>query len=143
MPVGVILAEAPSGRLVLGNRRAEEIWRHPFIASSETGGVPRDTRASTPTAEPYQPDEWPLARSLATGEEVHGEEIDFLRGDDTSGRDVGQLCADLRSGEADYRGGRVVRGCYASGFEERARAAPHPRRTGQPADREPDARVDA
>ncbi|MGE5603357.1 MAG: PAS domain-containing protein, partial [Nitrososphaerales archaeon] len=84
MPVGVILAEAPSGRLVLSNRRAEEIWRHPFIPAPELEayGAYRGFRAD---GRPYKPEEWPLARSLATGEEVHGEEIDFQRGDGTWG----------------------------------------------------------
>ncbi len=84
MPVGVILAEAPSGRLVLGNRRAEEIWRHPFIASPQLAGY-RVYRGFHEDGRPYEPEEWPVARSLATGEVIHGEVIDFERGDGTRG----------------------------------------------------------
>ena len=84
MPVGVMLAEAPSGRLILGNKRAGEIWRHPFIASSQLEGY-REYRGFHADGRAYWPEEWPLARSLATGEEIHGEEIDFLRGDGTRG----------------------------------------------------------
>ncbi len=84
MPIGVILAEAPTGRLVLSNRRAEEIWRHPFIPSPETAAY-RAYQGFHADGRPYLPEEWPLARSLAKGEVVHGQEIDFLRGDDTWG----------------------------------------------------------
>jgi signal transduction histidine kinase len=84
MPVAVILAEAPSGRLVLSNRRVEEIWRRPFIASPEMSAY-RDYRGFHPDGRPYEPQEWPLARSVATGELVNGEEIEFERGDETHG----------------------------------------------------------
>ena len=30
MPIGVIIAEAPSGRCILINRRMREIWKHPI-----------------------------------------------------------------------------------------------------------------
>ena len=84
LPVGVIIAEAPHGRLVLGNAEVERIWRHPFLAAAEMGeyeayhGFHLDGR-------PYRPAEWPVARALTTGEVVTGEEIDFLRGDGTRG----------------------------------------------------------
>lgn len=84
MPVGVMLAEAPSGRLVLANREAEEIWRQPFVASQGLEGY-RVYKGFHPDGQAYQPDEWPLARSLSAGEEVHGEEIDFVRGDGSWG----------------------------------------------------------
>jgi PAS domain S-box-containing protein len=84
MPVAVILAEAPSGRLVLSNRRVEEIWRRPFIASPEVGGY-RSYVGFHADGRPYEPEEWPLARSITTGETVHGEEIEVERGDGTRG----------------------------------------------------------
>jgi PAS domain-containing protein len=36
IPVGVIIAEAPSGKFILANKQIAEIWRYP---SSERGGV--------------------------------------------------------------------------------------------------------
>jgi PAS domain S-box-containing protein len=84
MPVAVMLAEAPSGRLVLSNRRVEEIWRHTFVPLNGMADY-RQYRGFHPDGRPYEPEEWPLARSLATGETVHGEEIEFLRGDETRG----------------------------------------------------------
>jgi PAS domain S-box-containing protein len=85
LPAGVIIGEAPDGRLVLGNPEVERIWRHPFrpvTGFSQYGAYrgfhPADGR-------PYEPQEWPLARSLRTGEVITGEEVDIERGDGTRG----------------------------------------------------------
>jgi PAS domain S-box-containing protein len=84
IPVGVIVAEAPSGRLVLGNPQADEIWgfRMPPAGSVEEY---RPYHGFHADGRPYEPHEWPLARSVATGESVSGEEIAFGRGDGTRG----------------------------------------------------------
>ena len=36
VPVGVVIAEAPSGRIVMGNARVEELVRHPVLHSDDT-----------------------------------------------------------------------------------------------------------
>jgi signal transduction histidine kinase/ActR/RegA family two-component response regulator len=80
MPSGVIIAEAPSGRLAMINVRVEAIFRGPF----RTGGGAGDYLqypAFRPTGEAYRPEEYPLARSIASGEVVAQEEIHFVRGD--------------------------------------------------------------
>lgn len=84
MPAGVIIAEAPSGKLVLGNQQVEAIWRHPFLASAEIG---ESTAYEGFHADggPYAPAEWPLARAITHGEVVTGEEIRIRRGDGTAG----------------------------------------------------------
>ncbi len=84
MPSGVIIAEAPSGRLVACNAQVARIWRQGFYASASVTeyaaykGYHLDGR-------PYRPEEWPLARSIQRGETVEGEEIRILRGDGTYG----------------------------------------------------------
>lgn len=82
MLAGFVLAEAPSGRVVLVNRAAERIWRR-----SHQGGIslfsPGEIR--TPNGSPYDQDELPLARTLASGEPVLGEELCIRRGDGTWG----------------------------------------------------------
>ncbi|HIK06019.1 MAG TPA: PAS domain S-box protein [Trichormus sp. M33_DOE_039] len=84
MPAGLIIADAPSGKLLLGNPQVEQIWRHSFIPAEKIDqyqgyvGFDADGR-------PYSPHEWPLARSISTGEVVVNEEIRFLRGDGTQG----------------------------------------------------------
>jgi len=84
MPAGVIIGEAPSGKLLLANREAEQVWQRPIALGAGTeyreyrGFHPEDGR-------PYEPEEWPLARSIASGEIVTEEEIDYLRSDGTRG----------------------------------------------------------
>ncbi len=82
MPAGLVVARAPSGRLVLRNNRVMEMVRHayrPTESVSEYGqwsGFHADGRK-------IEPEEWPLARAIRTGEEVRGETIHYLRGDGT------------------------------------------------------------
>jgi two-component system CheB/CheR fusion protein len=84
MPAGVILAEAPSGRLLLGNEQVATIWRHPVYEVESIAGYAR-YRGFHADGSPLRPEDWPLARSIATGEVVIDEEIPILRGDDTEG----------------------------------------------------------
>jgi len=80
MPAGVIIAEAPSGRLTMGNDEVEKIWGGPFRPSKsveEYGqwiGFHADGRR-------YEPHEWPIARAIRRGEIVLGEEIRIRRFD--------------------------------------------------------------
>ena len=80
MPCGVMISEAPSGRLILTNKQAGDILRHPFPAAAEIEHCDQYT-AFRPGGQLYAPEEWPMARSLATGEIVTDEEIEYLRGD--------------------------------------------------------------
>jgi PAS domain S-box-containing protein len=84
LPLGVIIAEAPSGRMLAGNDRVEEIWRHPFISCNDIEGY-HAYKGFHPDGRLYQPEEWPLARSVRSGDVVSNLEIDFLRGDGTRG----------------------------------------------------------
>ncbi|ADO68643.1 PAS domain S-box protein [Stigmatella aurantiaca] len=82
LPAGVILAEAPQGRQVLGNRQVERLLGAPFTPAeslSEYGAYV----GFHPDGRPYLPEEWPLARSLLQGEVVEGEELDMQRADGT------------------------------------------------------------
>src|SRR5919109_1048217 len=64
LPAGVIIAEAPSGRIVAANAGAERIWN---------GGLPKPESITDysihfsgyrPNGRPYGSEEWPLARAL-------------------------------------------------------------------------------
>src|SRR5712692_8124725 len=83
MPCGVMIAEAPSGTLVLANKQVQEILRQPF---PQAGNIEEyaEHRAFHLNKQPFKPEEWPLARSLARGEVVTDEEIEYVRGDGTS-----------------------------------------------------------
>jgi PAS domain S-box-containing protein len=84
MPAGVIIAEAPTGKLILGNQQVEQIWRQPFRPSTDIDQY-QAYQGFHEDGTPYAPEEWPLARAILTGEAVEGEEIQFRRGDDTWG----------------------------------------------------------
>ncbi len=85
MPSGVIIAEAPSGRLVLGNEKVEQIWRHPFRPATSIEDYSHQYQILHLDGRPYQVEERPLARSIRTGEVVKAEEFVFVRGDGTCG----------------------------------------------------------
>ncbi len=80
MPSGVIIAAAPSGRLLLCNEQAARIWGHPLplLAAIEDYTA---WEGYHPDGRPYRPQEWPLSRSLSQGQVVTNEEIRIRRGD--------------------------------------------------------------
>ncbi|HEY3764533.1 MAG TPA: GAF domain-containing protein, partial [Gaiellales bacterium] len=84
LPVGVAIAEAPSGHIVAVNPKATEIWRAP-----PPGGEPiTDVTpyvAFHPDGRRFSTDDWPIARSLATGEVVESEVVDVQFGDGSRG----------------------------------------------------------
>ncbi|XXF81689.1 PAS domain S-box protein [Myxococcaceae bacterium GXIMD 01537] len=81
LPVGVVIAEAPSGRLVLGNRRVEEIFGHPFRASEGVDAYAVDYHCFHLDGRPYALDDWPVVRALRDGTAVESEELDVERVD--------------------------------------------------------------
>ena len=84
MPAGVVVAKAPTGRLILSNEQTARIWRQPYRSAADVEDYRAD-RGFHPDGRPYLADEWPLSRSVRTGEVVTGEEIEILRGDGTRG----------------------------------------------------------
>ena len=110
LPVGVHLAEAPDGRLVLGNAAVRRIW----------GGAPPSARIAdySPDYVAYHrsgprrgqrlaSDEWPLARALRTGAVVSDEVVDAER-PDGSRRIVSLSAAPVRDAEGQVVGGVVT-----------------------------------
>jgi two-component system, chemotaxis family, CheB/CheR fusion protein len=94
MPAAVVMAEAPSGKLLLANRQAAALFNQPFPmplighnwATAYTGlhGVHGE-------GGPYHPHQWPLARALAKGEVILDEEVMLVRQD--GGRTVVSMSA--------------------------------------------------
>lgn len=80
MPAAVIIAEARTGKIILGNKQVEEIWGHPALASRNVGEY-GDWRGFHPDGRPLDAQEWPLARSLTKGEMVTDEEVEIERAD--------------------------------------------------------------
>ncbi|WP_201392836.1 PAS domain S-box protein [Ktedonobacter sp. SOSP1-85] len=84
MPAGVMIAEAPSGKLLFSNDQVRQIWRHSSPEANEVDKYDRYEGFHS-GGTPYAGHEWPLARSIRQGESVREEEITFLRGDGTRG----------------------------------------------------------
>jgi PAS domain S-box-containing protein len=84
-PVGIIIAEAPSCKLILGNEQVDRIWRHEYRPVSEVEEYRTYKGFDRTTGRELEAYEWPLARSITTGEVVLNEEIDIERGDGSRG----------------------------------------------------------
>jgi len=84
MPAGLIIAEAPSGRLLRGNEQLEQILRRPFVASPNIAAY-AEWQFASPSGVVLLPEEFPLARSILHGERVVGEPFRVTRGDGTRG----------------------------------------------------------
>jgi PAS domain S-box-containing protein len=82
MPIGVSIAEAPSGRPLFHNHEAERLMRHPLLPSEDFMGYAQ-YGALHEDGSPYRAEEYPSARSLTLGEVIKGEEMRYLRGDGT------------------------------------------------------------
>jgi two-component system, chemotaxis family, CheB/CheR fusion protein len=84
LPAAVLLVEAQTGRLLFGNQRSAEVFGEalplPQIAAPWSAVAPR-LQGFRSNGDPYLPQEWPLARSLATGETVAGEEMAIAKPD--------------------------------------------------------------
>lgn len=76
MPVSVVVAEAPSGRVIVANRATAAV-----VGSENAAALSiRDWstgRFLHGDGSPYRPSEWPLARSLATGDVVTDERVEI------------------------------------------------------------------
>ena len=81
-PVGIIIAESPSGEFILANKQISKIWHYPLTTNTDEL---KKYRGFHPDGNPYKPDEWPLSRSIRAGEVVKDEEIVMARGDGTKG----------------------------------------------------------
>jgi len=88
MPAAMLMVDAPSGTVTYGNRRAARLFGQPFPLPML--GAPWSSAAVTlkglhANGQAYGPEDWPLARTLASGATVSDEELDFLRADGTRG----------------------------------------------------------
>lgn len=81
MPVGVALAEAPSGRVVFHNRRAAELLGHPRLVPGEGNAAAAAADEGGAPPPPLPPEAYPMARAARSGETVEREEMRHRRGD--------------------------------------------------------------
>ncbi|HEY8077282.1 MAG TPA: PAS domain S-box protein, partial [Labilithrix sp.] len=106
MPSAVAIVEAPSGKLLLSNTRSAEIFRLPLAPLADVSAYRRFVGLHEDGRE-LEPEEWPLARSIATGEVVSGQEIRIVRGDGTRGY-IRVSSAPIRDGDGNIVNGVVT-----------------------------------
>jgi signal transduction histidine kinase len=102
MPAGVVIAEAPSGRVVFRNEAVSRIWGGAPVSPAESIADYGRLPGFHLDGRPYQAEEWPLARSITTGEVVTGELVALERGDGT------RAVVELNSSPVHDHAGRIV-----------------------------------
>ncbi|MEW6497224.1 MAG: PAS domain S-box protein [Cyanobacteriota bacterium] len=80
MPAAILIIEAPSGKAILSNNKIEFIFRHPAPPCEGVEDIAQYSAIHF-DGTPYQAEEYPIVRSLLTGEVVINEEMHYLRGD--------------------------------------------------------------
>jgi PAS domain-containing protein len=115
MPAAVLIAEAPSGKIIYVNseaqQRTEQALGQPVPQELEQY---RDLHESSnfkmlhPDGQPYEVEEWPMTRSIRSGEVVRDEDVIHLLGDGT------QLWARYDSYPIYDEEGRIVAGVLVS-----------------------------
>jgi PAS domain-containing protein len=84
MPLAIVIAEAPSGRLILANQRISELLRETFFAALSIEQYDH-WHAVRPDGTRYTAKQWPLSRALLFGDVTNGEMMRIRRGDRTWG----------------------------------------------------------
>ncbi|MBD1938377.1 PAS domain S-box protein [Microcoleus sp. FACHB-68] len=107
MPASVVVAEAPSGRLVLMNEQVKQLVRGNYQILDQVEDY-LQYEIFHADGRPYTAEEIPLARSIRTGEVVINEEVEIVRGDGSRGTMIANS-APIRDGS-----GRIVAGVGTS-----------------------------
>jgi PAS domain S-box-containing protein len=84
MPAGVMIAEAPSGKVIYANKQAAEIFRGSVTTVEQAEEYDRVFKAWHADGRVYRADEFPLVRAVA-GKIVKSQEVIFQRADGTKG----------------------------------------------------------
>jgi PAS domain S-box-containing protein len=86
LPAGVALVEAPSGRPLFKNEEADRIFgRSPGAFTLQQVADYKAYTGFRPDGTEYGPADWPLSRSIATGESIAAEEAEIVRADGSRG----------------------------------------------------------
>ena len=105
VPVSVVVAESPSGRLLFGNPGVERVFRHPLIASGSVDEY-REWESYHADGSRVLAREYPLAQTLATGDPAEGE-YEFVCGDGVR-RWISVVSAVIRGADGTMTGALVV-----------------------------------
>ena len=103
VPVGLIIAEAPSGRIVKGNPQAEKILRSPVVPRQKIDAF-RQSGAFHADGRQMDPRDYPLARAILRGETTGGEEF-LYHAEDGSYTWLSATAAPVRGQDGKVTGG--------------------------------------
>jgi signal transduction histidine kinase len=98
MPAGVLMLEAGTGRVRFANARADQLLGRALMTEGFDPAC--GYKAWTLDGRELPTEEWPLARAAWKGEAVHGQEMQFDRGDGTRQR---LLCSAIPLFDAEGR----------------------------------------
>jgi signal transduction histidine kinase/CheY-like chemotaxis protein len=84
LPVAVAIGEFPSGKVILSNQMMENVWRRPTPSTLDVSEYTKWI-GFHPDGRRYEPEEWPLARSIQRGSIVVNEILEIMKGDGTRG----------------------------------------------------------
>jgi PAS domain S-box-containing protein len=83
MPIGVLVADAASGAVVLSNPEVERILGHKLGHAPDWRAYADSFDALHPDGRPLAADEYPLARAVLRGERIDREPLLYRRGDNS------------------------------------------------------------
>lgn len=81
LPVGILIVEASSGKPLIKNKKLDDIWDD--CLEIEELAEYCYYNGSHPDGRPYELEDWPLTRSITSGEEVEEEKIIISKEDGT------------------------------------------------------------
>ena len=81
LPVGILIVEASSGKPLIKNKKLEDIWGD--CLKIEELAEYCYYNGSHPDGRPYELEDWPLTRSITSGEEIEDEKIIISKEDGT------------------------------------------------------------
>jgi PAS domain S-box-containing protein len=105
LPVGIVFAEAPSGRITTGNAQVERILRHPVLPSPATDAY-GEWVAYDADGRLVPIEEYPLYIAVTTGA-VAERDFQYQRGDGTRAW-IKVLGAPVRSADGQIMGGLIT-----------------------------------
>ncbi|MBW4605604.1 MAG: CHASE3 domain-containing protein [Calothrix sp. FI2-JRJ7] len=79
LPVGAVITDN-EGKLILGNKQAEKILGHAFVTTENMNDY-NEYQAKHPDGRPYETHQYPMVRTLTTGECVVDEEFRYPQPD--------------------------------------------------------------
>jgi len=82
VPVGILIAEMPSGRILMSNPRAAAIFRR-SIPVGENIDIYRRSNLFHANGRSFDQEEYPIERAIGSGQPTAAEEILYRRGDGT------------------------------------------------------------